>query len=516
MIITFKSLELENFKSHQNLKVEFGDLTQITGDNGLGKSSILEAITFLVYGTDAFNSKIDPTPITYDSEQTMVSLLLNVDGKDLLLGRSLKNGKISFYINEVPTKATEFNELVEQLFDKELFFSLFNPSYFFTLHWEKQRGMLLKYVSAPGSTEILKHMKEEQSKCLKPLLMKNPIGDVQKIYSEKKRNLDKAYIQAQTRTKTLKEQLEQLANTSVPLESIKAELAQIDKEVRAKEAEHDEIWDKNKAFNDVQNEFNRVNDLIRRSKDAWPALKNEVIDDTCKTCKRPLEEESLKAVKEDHENRMANYKTKHNSLLEQRKALKARLDELEFIDSEELRKEIKVLDESGVSLRAAIENYKVCQRASEQINQAEVDEQETLKQLKESIFVLDCIKAFKAQEAELQAEKVQALFTTLSVRLFKQNKGDGEHKPDFEIVMDGKPYRALSLSESVRAGLELREVLSNQSSLVMPTFVDNAESITRFKEPTGQLIVSRVVAGQELKIEGATLVHRETIRVIPK
>ena len=70
-------------------------------------------------------------------------------------------------------------------------------------------------------------------------------------------------------------------------------------------------------------------------------------------------------------------------------------------------------------------------------------------------------------------------------------------------MMDGKPYRTLSLSESIRAGLELREVLSKQSDLIMPVFVDNAESITRFKEPSGQLIISRVVAGQELKIEGA-------------
>jgi len=101
----------------------------------------------------------------------------------------------------------------------------------------------------------------------------------------------------------------------------------------------------------------------------------------------------------------------------------------------------------------------------------------------------------------LQGEKVQALFNTLSVRLFKQNKGDGEIKPDFEIEMDGKPYSKLSLSETIRAGLELRDVLSEQSELITPVFIDNAESITRFKEPIGQLITCRVVAGQELNVK---------------
>jgi hypothetical protein len=70
--------------------------------------------------------------------------------------------------------------------------------------------------------------------------------------------------------------------------------------------------------------------------------------------------------------------------------------------------------------------------------------------------------------------------------------------------MDGKDYRKLSLSESIRAGLELRDVLSQQSGLIAPTFVDNAESITRFKQPNGQLIISRVVADQELTIEAVS------------
>jgi hypothetical protein len=89
----------------------------------------------------------------------------------------------------------------------------------------------------------------------------------------------------------------------------------------------------------------------------------------------------------------------------------------------------------------------------------------------------------------------------LSIRLFKQNKGDGEFKPDFEVQMDGKDYSKLSLSEGIRAGLELREVLSQQSGVIVPCFIDNAESITSFKKPTGQLITSRVVAGKELTIE---------------
>lgn len=499
--IEFKTLTLKNFKSHRDLTVNFGERTEITGDNAQGKSTIPESIPWLLYNTDVLGSKLDPTPLTYESEETMVSLLLDVNGKGLLLGRNLKKGKAQYYINEVPSKATEFNEIVSNLFDKELFFSLYNPNYFFTLHYEKQRAMILQYVTAPANKEVLKVLPEMQATKLGELLKKHSLSDIEEIHKENKKKKDKAYIAAQSRTKTLKEQQEQLPTINVPIESIKVELAQIDKQVREKEDLMDNAIDKNQAFNNTQAKINALQDQIEISKEHWPLLKNEVIEDSCKTCKRPLDDESIEAVKGDKEKRIAEYKSKHNELLKQRDELKAKLEKLEFIDVSELREEIRKIDESGHSLREALRAYSQFELLQDQVNAAEVEERETLDSLNTSIFILDSIKAFRAKEAELQAEKVQALFTTLSIRLFKKNKGDGEYKPDFEIEMDGKGYSKLSLSEGIRAGLELREVLSKQSEVVVPVFIDNAESITKFKEPTGQLIISRVVDGQELKIE---------------
>jgi hypothetical protein len=500
MIIKFLTLTLQNYKAHRDLEVKFGDLTKISGENALGKSSIPEAITFTVYGTDVFGGRLDPTPLTYAADETLVQLLLSVDGKQLLLGRGLKKGKVTYYINEVPSKATEFNEIVEQLFDKDLFLSLYNPSYFFSLKWDKQREMLLKYVSAPANKEVLKHLLDLQAETLGNLLKKHNIDDIEKIHRDNKNKKDKEYIAAQSRTRTLQEQLENLPSVNVPIESIKTELVQIDKQVREIESQIDNAWEKNQSYNNLQSKIRNLQDQIEMSKERWPSLKNEVIEDTCRTCKQPLDEGSVEAVKADKDNRIEQYKANHNGLVKQRDELKAQLSELEFIDVTELREQLKI-DEKGHPLRVALQSYSQFERLQEQVQEAKEIETETLKSLNDSIFVLDSIKAFHAKSAELQAEKVQALFTTLSVRLYKQNKGDGEYKPDFEIEKDEKPYRTLSLSEGIRAGLELRDVLSQQSELIVPCAVDNCESITSFKQPNGQLITSTVVAGQDLKVE---------------
>ena len=41
-----KAIEIQNFKSIEKLELEFGRVNVFIGENGSGKSSILEAITF--------------------------------------------------------------------------------------------------------------------------------------------------------------------------------------------------------------------------------------------------------------------------------------------------------------------------------------------------------------------------------------------------------------------------------------------------------------------------------------
>jgi DNA repair exonuclease SbcCD ATPase subunit len=500
MIIKFISFKLQNFKNHQDLTVNFGEMTEITGDNGKGKSSIGEAVTWLLYSNDTLGSKIDPTPITYAADETLVQLLLNVDGKQVLLGRGLKKGKAEYYINDVPQKATAFNELVEQLFDKDLFLTLFNPDYFFTLKWEKQRSMLLQYVTSPANKEVLKHIPELQADKLGSLLKKHSLDDIEKIYKDNKNKKDKEYIAAQSKTKTLKGLLEE-KTPSVPIDTVKVELSQLKKQRDEIEKVTDSAGDVNGRINVLNNNIQALTRDRDQIKEEYKKLDKSEIDGSCEACNQPLQDKSLQFAQKNKEQLLDQFKDKFNKVVAKRKQLEEELSSLEYVDVSEQLEKVRELQAQITPLENELYKHKEYERLQEQVNEAIKNENSTLEILNDSIFVLDCVKAFRAKEAELQAEKVQALFTTLSIRLFKQNKGDGEFKPDFEVQMDGKDYSKLSLSEGIRSGLELREVLSKQSNVIVPCFIDNAESITSFKKPIGQLITSRVIAGQVLKIE---------------
>ncbi|MEV3449626.1 ATPase, partial [Paenibacillus larvae] len=422
------------------------------------------------------------------------------DGKDVLLSRGIEKGKATYYINEVPAKAKEYEELVKSLFDKDLFLSLYNPSYYFTLKWNEQRELLLRYVSAPANKEVFAQLPKQQAEKLGELVKKHSLVDLEKIHRDNKNKKDKAYIAAQSRSKTLQEQFDQKPQP-IDIQAAEEEMIKLTEQIEQIERVTKSADRNNRLFNEIESNIDSLMQRRDVMKEQYEKLKDEKIEGTCRVCRQPLQNEALKAAEDEKQQRIDQFKQEYATLVDERKRLEQDLRKHKYIDvSEQLAKVRELEQERSKWLERFRENQKYAQ-LEEQLAKAREDEESTLASLNESIFIIDAIKAFSAKEAEMMADKVEDLFTTLSIRLFKQNKGDGEIKPDFEIEMDGKPYRKLSLSESIRAGLELRDVLSQQSEIVAPCMVDNAESITRFKQPNGQLIVSRVVPGQELTIE---------------
>ncbi|AGN89361.1 AAA family ATPase [Paenibacillus larvae] len=504
MEIKFKTLTLHNFKSHRDLTVEFGDLTKITGENTKGKSSILEAIPWLLYSVDVLGSKSDPTPINYEYDHTLVKLHFAMDGKDVLLSRGIEKGKATYYINDVPSKAKEYEELVKSLFDKDLFLSLYNPSYYFTLKWNEQRELLLRYVSAPANKEVFAQLPKQQAEKLGELVKKHSLADLEKIHRDNKNKKDKAYIAAQSKTKTLQEQSYEEFNRldhSIDIQAAKEEMAKLTEQIEQIERVTKSADENNRIYNEIESNIDSL--IKRRDKMQKQAekLKDEKIEDICRVCKQPLNNEARQAAEAEKQQRVDQFKEEYAAVVEKRQKLEQDLKKYAYIGLSVQLDQLREFERERMKLWEHIQGSQKYAQLEQQLAKAKEDEADTLASLNESIFIIDAIKDFAAKEAEMMADKVQALFTTLSLRLFKTNKTDGEIKPDFEIEMDGKPYRKLSLSESIRAGLELRDVLSQQSGIIAPCMVDNAESITRFKQPNGQLIVSRVVPGQELTIE---------------
>lgn len=134
-------------------------------------------------------------------------------------------------------------------------------------------------------------------------------------------------------------------------------------------------------------------------------------------------------------------------------------------------------------------------------------QKQALSDLEAKIAVLnDKLTAAKAY----QAERAQLLFAPLqmhkaALKLIETSKSSGEVHDVFKLTYDGRDYVQLSLSERMRCGLEVEELLSRLSGRNYPLFVDNSESLCDLgaAQHAGQLILARVVSGQTLQVQAA-------------
>ena len=117
-----KSLKLENFRQHEDSFIEFSDgITVINGTNGSGKSTILEAVTWAIYGTEAARGNKDSIKFNKAKARAKVrvELIFDIDNEIFRIERFLD--KAELYVGEGENKApivTTQQEVTKYLTDK--------------------------------------------------------------------------------------------------------------------------------------------------------------------------------------------------------------------------------------------------------------------------------------------------------------------------------------------------------------------------------------------------------------
>ena len=107
---------------------------------------------------------------------------------------------------------------------------------------------------------------------------------------------------------------------------------------------------------------------------------------------------------------------------------------------------------------------------------------------------------YMARRVELMLDGLK--MSNTEIVLTEIVKTTGELKDCFRFSYDGRDYKCLSLSEKVRAGLDVSLLIQKLSGREYPIFVDNCESVCSFGDvqPGGQVITSRVIRNQELQV----------------
>lgn len=111
---------------------------------------------------------------------------------------------------------------------------------------------------------------------------------------------------------------------------------------------------------------------------------------------------------------------------------------------------------------------------------------------------------YVSKRAELTFSQLK--MNRVEISLYDVVKSTGEIKDAFRFTYGGRRYDRLSLSEKVRAGMEVSELIKKLTGRNYPVFVDNMESIDDLANvrPTGQVIMAKCVRGTELQVRPAS------------
>jgi hypothetical protein len=104
---------------------------------------------------------------------------------------------------------------------------------------------------------------------------------------------------------------------------------------------------------------------------------------------------------------------------------------------------------------------------------------------------------FERAKMGVVESRVNSLFTTLKVKMFKKNITNDGVEPCCEMLVDGVPFADANTASQINAGLEIINLLSEFYQVSAPVFIDGRESVTDIINTKGQVINLIVAPDQE-------------------
>lgn len=584
-------MTISGFKCYQAPTIlDFGPQTAITGGNGLGKTSIADAIAFAVTGQPFFGERgIDKLHNEVQPEVSVSLRFVDEAGAPHELTRTRHKSRMSIHYDGYEIRQMD---LTDMFGERDVFLSIFNPLYFIEELGDEGKNLLELYLPMISHETVLAQLNDkvraalEGEEILSPdTFLKNKRAQIREleenvIYLQGQKDQAASYSEAQRQAiATLMEQYNQLnaeldtleekrfAGLSRPqLEArlvelsdrynetvrdaggtseLDARILELQKKLAQRQAERYQS-----KYTQAMAEANaKVQELGRQYQREAQILKAFVPGISCPTCRRPVTEKNLPEVQ-------GALQKVINGIITEGRDQRLQLQQLQELDSKtqatfdqfqaediiKLKDEIEALtqqragetdgDGRADSLRAEIQNLTatleygnlsqqeydrllVCREEAQQCaaelnaaksaaaqEQPDFDAQiaQTQEEIKGLKVLISNAVIYARKRAELTFEALK--MNRVEISLYDVVKSTGEQKAAFRFTYNGRRYDRLSLSEKIRAGMEVSELMKRLTGRNYPVFIDNMESVDDLAnvKPTGQVIMSKCVHGAALSV----------------
>lgn len=499
MKITIKSIIIENFKG-----IELFELNpdcksmSVYGDNAKGKSTIYDALTWLLFGKDSHGaSTFNIKPLDSNGNVIMglmptVTAVINADDTQIILKKSYREkwekvrgsaskrfsgNTVDYFVDDVPCKEKDYKAFISELVDENEFRQLTSVTYFCSdIKWQDRREKLFEFCNVPSDEALLATVPEFKE--LNTLCAGKPISDFKaKLMAQRK--------SANTELDSLPIRIDEQKKTIAPLEQAdytgyKAEIARIEKEEQALNArlsacdgslvvaKQAEIAETNNSIREIELENKEhisqnvpIEDLSDKLKSDWARCMDEVI-------RAEKDIKNTRELIEDIDKRISSYRK-----------------EWQAIDTEKF-----VFDGTCATCGQALQQ--------EQINEAHKYFMDNQNRRKNDI--VSCANRFKNEKAELE----QNLITFTEKYEKSKQKADEAHiaytnyaKPVSAIIEDLPGYsQAIEKLNTIKINLEneLKQIESQSEQYKFMVRSDLAKLSLEKSEYFGYLADEKKIA----------------------
>jgi DNA repair exonuclease SbcCD ATPase subunit len=343
-MIQIKDLTVKNFMSVGNatqaINFDRRDLTLVLGENldlggdgsrnGTGKTTIINALSYALYGQALTNIRRDNLINKTNGKNMLVSLDFNINGRDYKIERGRKPNILKFYVNNEEQAADDNSQgdsretqdaiesalgMTHDMFKHVLALNTYTEP-FLSLKANDQRAIieqLLGITLLSERAERIKELNKETKDGISQEEMRiRAVQEANKRIEEQIENLRRRQTMWVTKHD---EEIEKLQTALEELKKI-----DIEAEIEAHKAHR--VWDqKRKDLNDLSSQISRTKLDVDRENKSVEKLSKEITtleSHTCHTCGQPFHDNKHQQVLETKQKDLAGARTssqEHSTLL---------------------------------------------------------------------------------------------------------------------------------------------------------------------------------------------------------
>ena len=529
MKITY--LKTNGFRKFEyTFETEIYDITEITGGNAKGKTTILYAIIWAFLGTNLTgDDKVWLGNKKCEGCYVELHFIDNAGNNHILIRyKNRYDSKMNFIM--LDNKKIEQKDLQTFYKDKKLFLSILNLNYFLHKKPTEQKELIDNYLPEIDIQSVYNKLSDYEKSLLEgcPTNMAQYIqelNDNKKMYENQiktvKGKID--YAQSIIDSTTIDKILTFEKDEELSLDRQQLSYLTTDKNSAIRTKQEKIVNELEKQKSTLEKQIDDLFSKMQEGKKKYLSIKN-ANDVCCPLCGQKLEEKgrltTIINMKKDLE---ASYDKKVKLdkeflIIKGKLAVeKAKLYSAQNVSNNEeypgqittLKEKISHLEQEKMDIEKhnniVTINQKNVMTSKEDITKFNIKIQELHGLIENIKKVKEVAQKLYINYLEEKMKYATKHLKNVRIQYYKVSKEDEILKEDFIILYKNNELKNLSRSETIATMLEIGNMLNKVANTNFPLFIDDSESCADFNfiedyAKNTQILISRVQKGQELTI----------------